>query len=244
MTEFAIKIADVTVSVRSRFSFAEDFCKDYVVPAENVDFSVTADPLKVKAELENATEPVTEEYAECLCIYREIAEKLPLYNCAVFHGAAISFDDMAYLFTAPSGVGKSTHIKLWRKYLGQRIGIINGDKPILKLCDDKIEVCSTPWAGKEGWQKNSRASLNAVTFIKRSKVNKISQIDPHNILPQILNQIYLPQNEHAAEKTLEIADCLTKNIPFYLLECDMSEDAVKTAFETLCKQDYKEGNSL
>lgn len=244
MSEFAIKIADVTVYVRSRFSFAEDFCKDYVVPAENVDFSVTADPSKVASELENATEPVTEEYAECLCIYREIAEKLPLYNCAVFHGAAISFDNMAYLFSAPSGVGKSTHIKLWRKYLGQRVGIINGDKPILKLRNNKIEVCSTPWAGKEGWQKNSRAPLEAVTFIKRSEVNKITQIDPHNILPQILNQIYLPKNETSAEKTLEIADYLIENLPFYLLECDMSEVAVKTAFETLCKQDYKEGNPL
>ena len=42
----------------------------------------------------------TESEAEILCIYRAIAEKLPLYNRFVMHGAAISFEDKAYIFTA------------------------------------------------------------------------------------------------------------------------------------------------
>ena len=36
---------------------------------------------------------------------------------------AIAFDGAAYLFTAPSGTGKTTHLRLWRQYLGSRVTV-------------------------------------------------------------------------------------------------------------------------
>ena len=52
-------------------------------------------------------------------------------------------------------------------------------------------------------------------------------------LPQLLKQIYLPNNEQAAQKTLELFGRLVENVPMYILECDISDLAVKTAFKML-----------
>ena len=47
-----------------------------------------------------------------------------------------------------------------------------------------------------------------------------------------------PEDSVAAGLTLELLDTLVKNVPFYLLTCDMSEDAVCCSFEALTGLSY------
>ena len=47
------------------------------------------------------------------------------------HGAVIEYEGNGYMFSADSGTGKTTHILLWRKFLGDKVKIVNGDKPFL-----------------------------------------------------------------------------------------------------------------
>ena len=89
------------------------------------------------------------EYLETLALLRKVAEVLPEKDGFLMHGAVIQWKDKAYMFTAPSGTGKTTHIRLWRKYLGQGVSIINGDKPFIRIVDDCVRIYGTPWAGKE-----------------------------------------------------------------------------------------------
>ena len=42
----------------------------------------------------------------------------------------------AYLFCGSSGTGKTTHMLLWQKMLGDRFKFINGDKPIIRFIDN------------------------------------------------------------------------------------------------------------
>ena len=240
MSVFFIKIAGLTVKISSLYPLSKELCRDYLTePSQNPDILVNVSKEQLQYELETAKEPTTCEYAEFICIYRAIAEKLPSFGAFVFHGAAISYKDGAYLFTAPSGTGKSTHILLWRKYLGKAVDIINGDKPVIRITDDGILVCSTPWAGKENWQKNRTLPLSAITFLSRSKEPSISQENPANCLKKIMNQIYMPKNSESLAKTLELIDLMLSRIPVYRLGCDISEQSVKVAFEGLTKEEYK-----
>ena len=50
-----------------------------------------------------------------------------------------------------------------------------------------------------------------------------------------MRQVYIPKNSEAMLKTLELVDALAKIVPFYLLECDISDDAARTSFETMVK---------
>ena len=89
------------------------------------------------------------EYLETLALLRKVAEVLPEKDGFLMHGAVIQWKDKAYMFTAPSGTGKTTHIRLWRKYLGQGVSIINGDKPFIRIVDD----CRKNIWNSVGWQR-------------------------------------------------------------------------------------------
>lgn len=232
--KFYIGIAELSIKIQSRFSFAREFCKDYIISApDKADITVSADAETVKKEMTAADEPVSEEYAEILCIYRSIANQLPKFGCFVFHGAAISYNGLGYLFTAPSGTGKSTHIRLWRQYIGKDVDIINGDKPIIRISKDGVSVCSTPWAGKENWQKNRIFPLGGICLLNRGTQNSIEKLPPAENIKHLMNQIYLPKNPAMLSLTLEHMDKMLCRVPFYSLYCDMSKDAVKTSFEAM-----------
>ncbi|MBE6798262.1 MAG: hypothetical protein E7525_00555 [Ruminococcaceae bacterium] len=230
MYKFILKLADLPVEINSRYNFSRNKVKEYVTADSNAVLSARVpDAALCEAEQENV-ENRSSAYVEWVCIYREIAEQIPHYDRVVMHGAVIAYKGEAFMFTAPSGTGKSTHIALWKSMFGEDVEIINGDKPILKITDSGVTAYGTPWSGKEGWHSNVAAPLKGICLLKRGKLNKIKRIDAAECLSQLLRQVYLPKNEAAAEKTLELFGKLVETVPIYVLECDISETAVMTAF--------------
>ena len=55
----------------------------------------------------------------------------------------------------------------------------------------------------------------------------------------MMNQIYLPDEAEPVLKTLELMDALVRGVPLYLLECDISEEAVRTSFEAMTGEKYE-----
>lgn len=243
------------IQIESKYPEFKEFCKDYVVENVTPDFCVSWTEDEILAEREHElTGNFTPTYLETLAALRKISEALPSYRRLLIHGAAITLDDKAYLFTAPSGTGKSTHIRLWKEYLGARVDIVNGDKPFISLTNEsdtwlsdapnaeKIapRIHGTPWAGKENWQKNRNAPLNGICFLRRGLKNKIRRLEPAECLQLLFNQVYLPKDKLALQFTLELMDVLVRNVPLYLLECNISEDAVKCSFEGMTGMEYSE----
>lgn len=235
---FTIQVAEKNIEINSRFSFCREFCKDYLVEGMQPDLTAVVSDEEFLENKQSDT-GISEEYMEGLCIYRRIAEQLPYHNRFVFHGASITFENDGYLFTAPSGTGKSTHISQWKKYLGDSVDIVNGDKPVLSVeKNPKMgEVCAkvhgTPWAGKERWQKNRSAKLKGICFVRQSKVNAIRRLEPVECLNMLMNQVYLPKDAGAVGLTMELLDGMITNVPVYLLECDISKEAVRCSFEAM-----------
>lgn len=228
------KLASLCVKINYNSDYIYNLCKDYITDEERFDIAVSVSDEKINAEQEAAPN-ARRDYCESLCIYREIAENLPCFDRFVFHGAAISYGGKGYLFTAPSGTGKTTHINLWRENLGEKVEVINGDKPIIKA-DETPVIYGTPWAGKERMHSNISAPLEAICIIKRGKVNKICRLGVSDALSHLMRQFYIPHNKASLEKTLSLMGTLLENTPVYLLECDMSDQAFKTSFEALTKE--------
>lgn len=167
-----------------------------------------------------------------------LAEKLPQFSRLLMHGAAIQYGGSGYVFCAPSGTGKSTHIALWKRHIGDSVTIINGDKPILHIKQDKYDtqdiiIFGTPWAGKEGWQSNTSAPLNAICFLKRGDRNRISEVSYDESINLLAKQIYYPMGKTEAVNTLEMMDKLITGIPCFELTCTISRQAVEVSFEAL-----------
>lgn len=230
---FIVKLADICIEINSVYPELKNFLKDYLVSDATPDFSITINEDEILAEREATSDKqFSPTYLETLATLRKLAEILPSYNRILMHGASISYHGHAYLFTAPSGTGKSTHIRLWKKYLGDDVKIVNGDKPFISLDGDPF-IYGSPWAGKENWHRNCCMPLKGICFVQRGTENSIRRIEPFECLSLLFKQVYLPSSTDAAGLTLELVDALTKKVPLYLLTCDMSEEAVQCSFEGL-----------
>ena len=170
---------------------------------------------------------------ESTAIYRKIAAKLPEYDAFVFHGSAVAVGDRAYLFTAKSGTGKTTHTRLWLKNIADSY-VVNGDKPIIRLIDNTAYVCGTPWMGKEGYGCNRVVPLAAVCLIDRGQSNRIERVEFQRVYPRLIGQSYRPENGALVVKTVRLLERLGRYVPIYELACNMEDEAAFVAFEGIC----------
>ncbi|MBQ9227201.1 MAG: hypothetical protein IJ168_00090 [Eubacterium sp.] len=237
MEKFNVALAGLTVEVNCHYAFTKEYCRAYLTDAP-ADFAVTVTDEHIDQEVAISPYHPQRDYAESICVYREIANRLPLYHRAVFHGAVISYRGKGYLFTAPSGTGKTTHIRLWRKYL-DGVDIVNGDKPILRVENGEAEAYATPYAGKERYENHGSILLSGICYLRRGEENRIRRVTTGEILRDIVKQLYIPKEAQAVAGTLDLLDGLMRSVPVYVLECNISEDAVKTSFEALTGEKYK-----
>lgn len=235
---FTVNFSNLNIGIESIYKYSYDFCRDYLTDADP-DFTVSTTEKKIQAEMDSVSFNPPRDYAESICIFREIAEELPKYSRCVFHGAVIEYKGRGYLFTAPSGTGKTTHIRLWQKYIGDAVKIVNGDKPIIHISPNGVTAYATPYAGKEGYHNHSSVSLNGIILMKRAKENRMEKVNPSEYLAEIMPQIYRPFDTFGVIKTLELLNTILSTVPLYVLYCNISEDAVKTSFEELTKEEYK-----
>lgn len=231
MQTLKLILSDLKISIEHKYDYMTLLGKDYTADFDKPDIYAKTDDSLIAKE-NSATPTASVQACESICLYRNIAEQLPLFDRFVFHGAAIECGGSAYIFTAPSGTGKTTHIRLWKKYLGDSVNFINGDKPIINL-NSTPTVYGTPYAGKEGYQQNTSATIKAICVIKQSKTNSIRRIEKSQAINHLMHQVYMPQSPDALSRTLALIGKLIENVPIYLLECDISENAFKTSYQTL-----------
>ena len=216
MFNFKISVADIVIDITANYNSTKIFCQDFITD-KPADFSVTVTKEDILFERQKANDSniYSDEYLENLALYRKICEELPMYNVFLFHGSALSLDGEAYLFTAKSGTGKSTHSSIWRKVFKERVTMVNDDKPLIKITQKGAFVCGTPWRGKHSLGENIIVPLKAICYIKRSQNNNIVKVTITEILTHLLQQTYRPNNVKSLEKVLGLISKLTKRVNFY-----------------------------
>ena len=244
---FLMRLAELTVAVETCPGVPgfERFAAAYASPAapgQNgacCDLRVTVTPADIDRERAAADrDGYSDAYLQTLAVYRQIAEQAPARGCFLMHAAVVAYEGRAYAFTAPSGTGKSTHVRLWRKELGTGVTVINGDKPLVRMERHEGGMATftahgTPWAGKENWSTNTSAPLAGLCLVRRGVENTCTRIEPAAALDRMLRQVYLPRDPQAALLTLDFLDALLRDVPLYNLECTVSPDAVRASFEAM-----------
>ena len=228
-----INIAGLTVQINNKYDYVLNQCADFAASDGNVDFSVEASHEDIEKERLQNPDFVGDGYLESVCIYREIAMRLPKYNAFVFHSSAVEYKGSAYCFTAKSGTGKTTHTKLWRKTLGEELKVINGDKPIVRLLGDKFYVYGTPWRGKENLGNDSGIPLKSIAVLHRAETNSIKLIEAKDSVPAIIQQVFIPKDKESGIVTLDLISKLIAAVPIYSLGCNMEDEAAILSFGTM-----------
>lgn len=174
------------------------------------------------------------EFCRECAVYRKIVEGLLCEDVVLFHASTVEVDGKAYLFTAPSGTGKSTHTRLWRERLGSRVTMINDDKPLLRfLPDGSVRAYGTPYGGKENIQANTSAPVAGFVVLHQAPENTIRRLTAREAYPFLLNQTYQNWKDTAAlARTMDLVYKLAQ-YPTYELNCTISQQAVTLSYEAL-----------
>ncbi len=228
------KIADLVFDAQTIYGYTPSICKNYEYFGEEPSlFSLVITEEDILKEKELAPE-FPNAYLESLALFRKLCDyALANADGIIFHSSAIMVDGEAYLFTAPSGTGKSTHTRLWREMLGDRAVMINDDKPIIRYVDGEFYVYGTPWNGKHRLDTNARAKIKAICNIYQSKQNKIEEISAGEMLMVILNQTLRPAELDKMDKLLGLIEKLLSKTKLYRLGCDISREAAELSFKTM-----------
>ena len=148
----------------------------------------------------------------------------------LLHSSAVAVEDRAYLFSAPSGTGKSTHTALWLDYFGDRAQIINDDKPAIRYMNHRFYACGTPWSGKSDLNVNRMVPVQGIAFLERGEKNTIEPMPSRDGIIALMNQTLRPDDRDCMNLLLFLLDRLFRQIPVYRLRCNMEPDAVKTSY--------------
>lgn len=174
---------------------------------------------------------------EITALYRKISEIAPMYGAFLMHAAVIEADNKGIAFTASSGTGKTTHMQNWIKAFKKRVRIVNGDKPLIRLESGKFFAYPTPWCGKEKLKGTDKCELSAVCFIKRAKENETLKISKKAALRELLNRIYIPQNEELSNLTFSLLDKFLEKSEFYDIFCNTDENSANCAYNSIFKEE-------
>lgn len=174
---------------------------------------------------------LTIEQCEYIFAGAEFYRKLLKHQGFMLHASAVEKDGKAYLFSAPSGTGKSTHTELWQKtFTEENIRIINDDKPAVCLWNNVFYACGTPFSGKTDKNENRKVPIQGLCMLHRGKSNKIRRITPKEALPMILPQTFLSRREEETELLFSLLDSFLQAIPVYKMECTVSKEAAEMAY--------------
>ena len=229
------KISDIIFEIEYNYKLTDVIFEPYIYNGDEEIaeyISVTKEDKEYELTLAETQEPAI---IETSCILRRYAEIcLTKYNTLVFHASAVKYNGGAYLFTAKSGTGKSTHTLLLKELLGDKLEFINDDKPTIKFCDNgEIIVYGNPWCGKHMRGGNISAPLKGIIKVERGKDNSVSELSELEGLPILFEQSYKPKNAELSGVLLDYYFKLLKGAKLYKLTCNKDISSAKCTFENI-----------
>ncbi len=170
------EIAGLRVKIENKYDFTTKFCQEYLSEDQLSPVSIVAKITDEEFEEEKKASPgYSDGYIENICLYRSICRQMPTLGRILLHCSVLEYDGNAYAFLGRSGTGKSTHTKLWLKYLSPT-RVINGDKPVLEHSEGNFIAYGTPWMGKERWGTRAKSPLKGLCFLEQAKVNAVKPL--------------------------------------------------------------------
>lgn len=224
-------IADLNILINSSSEEIKKRISPYIVNSDSFDFEVKVSQNDISDFISNSKHYCNSFMAESTLILTQICNRiLENYNGFFFHSSSLMLDDEAYLFTAVSGTGKSTHTALWRKLFKEKVVMINDDKPIIRKKDGVFYVYGTPWMGKSDIGNNVKAPVKAVYILQRGEKNSAVRVKPGAVFKNILEATVVPTDRRNMEKLLELLDEFFSSVPLFLLTCNMDIEAAQVAY--------------
>lgn len=151
---------------------------------------------------------------------------MAFHNTLLMHASAVEHEGKGIVFTAASGVGKTTQAELWARHKNARI--LNGDKVFLKREADGIHIWGSPWKGSSPYAVNDSARLRAIVVLEQGKENSIQKLNVFEAMRHFVPHVFYPcWDETCEQAVLTFLDRVLEETEIFLLKCRPDEDAVE-----------------
>jgi hypothetical protein len=158
---------------------------------------------------------------------------LPEGGVAV-HSSVIVYKGRAVMFLGESGTGKSTHTKLWLKYISDT-ALLNDDSPIVRVLDGVPTAFGSPWSGKTPCYHNRRFPIAAIVRLSQAPHNKITRLGRLQALGALLPSCppQFARDEGLMDGLVAVISGVIGSVPMFHLECLPDEAAARLVFNTV-----------
>lgn len=171
----------------------------------------------------------TDEYKENLfhairLPFLYVAQK---HGMVAIHSASILYKDKAWLFSAPSGTGKSTHANLWKEYL--QVPTINGDLNLLAMNENIPVIHGIPWCGTSATFDTETHDLGGIILLRQAPYNRITEL-PADEKQLLVSQRFISPSwtVELFEKSLSLAGTITDKCLVCRFNCTKEISAMET----------------
>ena len=183
---------------------------------------------EIIVENEAIEDPVDTLFTSLFALER----RMIVHGALILHCAYIECRGKGILFSAPSGVGKSTQAALWEKYRNGKV--INGDRALLRKDDGKWMACGWPVCGSSGICHQKNVPIHAIVMLQQGQENQVVRLSPGKAFGQIYPQITINQwNPEFVQTAMNGIEDLILQVPVWELTCDISEGAVQCLEDVL-----------
>lgn len=150
------------------------------------------------------------------------------YEGIVVHASSLEWKGKGIIFSAPSGTGKSTHVKLWQECFDSEVKILNDDTPAVRFQNGCPLVFGTPWSGSANLHYNGSAPLSAIVLLQQSSDNSIEPISNQEAIARLMPRVFLPYYDKVMmNKACDVFERIISMVPVYLLKCRPDREAVE-----------------
>lgn len=152
-------------------------------------------------------------------------------NVLTFHSVLLEHKGQGILIAAPSGVGKTTHARLWRDT--KQALIINGDRSPCYQKDGRWMAFGTPWCGTSGENVCRQVPIKAMVLLRRGEKNRIVPLSPMEMVQEMLGLTACPVWGGYQDEMASLMDAFIKSVPVVGLSCTPNIEAVQILEEWL-----------
>lgn len=147
-----------------------------------------------------------------------------IHDFYMIHSVSILYQNKAWLFSASSGTGKSTHARLWKKAFG--VEQLNGDLNLVGFENGSPLIYGIPWCGTSGIYTKKEIPLGGIVFLKRDIHNHVKSLSMiHQILSIQARLISPSWNAEMLQRNIGFSEKLAPIIYTAELFCNMDEEA-------------------
>lgn len=153
------------------------------------------------------------------------------HQAFLLHSSLVELHGKAVLFSASSGVGKSTQAQLWEQHLGATI--LNGDRAVIRRTDAGFTAAGSFWSGTSGIYVPHQAPIAGIILLEQAPENTIVPVGMDAFKALLCETTVNTWDPAFMAKITDLICDVMSQIPIYRLRCRPDQAAAELAYHTL-----------